>query len=98
MEFTLVWFWIVKLVALGLIAGSAYGTYQYKSKTFGVLTVLLIVIYIITPIKLELETRTMQVIDNNAIKESKVIPPKVEDTSFSTSVTSVQGVTEEDLK
>jgi len=98
MELMIQWFWLVKLLFLLIGAGVLYLAVKKKSKFWFTVFAVWAVLTVIAPVKIDMGTRHHQVSVNKAISESKVLPPKVTDDSFKTSVNKNFGITSEDLK
>lgn len=101
MELMLQWFWLVKLLAILVFLGSIYYAYKakFKSKTRNAIVVILAIIAIVSPVKLE-QTNTYKhsTVMNNMIEQSKQLPTKVIDNSFNTKTAEDMRITPDDLK
>lgn len=99
MELMFAWFWIVKLILMFIFFYAFYKAFMFKlkSKFWNITAVIVFIIAFVMPVKLDTNTRVVQVQSNEAIKNSKVLPPKVEDNSFSEKQKGL-GITEDDLK
>lgn len=98
MEIVLAWFWLVKL---GLSFTVVFCIYRYiksefKSAFWFISSLVGITLFIITPIKLETNTREVQIQQNEFIKTSKQLPPKIKDDSFKQSTQNL-GINEKEL-
>ena len=73
---------------------------KFKNKVWVVLSVITIILFIVSPVKLDstVQTRMVTTQSNTEIENSKVIPPKVEDNSFKTRTEAVKSITKEELK
>lgn len=100
MEFTIQWFWLIKL-AMTLI--TAYIMYQavivhkFKIKLLNVLAIVVLILTIVSPVKMNPQTPVMNTKMNHQIQQSKILPPKVIDNSFENSQ-KLNGITEKDLQ
>jgi hypothetical protein len=100
MELVLHWFLLVKVAAFLVFGYAAYGFIKskFKSKFWGILTAVFLFIGIFSPIKMDMNTSAQTNRANASIKASKIIKPKVEDSGFSTAVSSDRGITGKDLE
>ena len=97
---TIQWFWIIEIFAIAVLLGSAYkGLFKTKKKNnvFTWIAILLLIIVIVKPFKIELEDEkkiqnTVSYINNSSIE----IPAKVVDNSFNVN-SSANGLSEEDI-
>lgn len=95
------YFWVLKAVNLLLLAfvvGRAVVVYELKSKLWNILSVILLVLAIVAPVKLSVATTTMHVLQDNSISASKVLIDKVENKSFSDTIKSLKGIQKEDIE
>lgn len=104
MELTLHWFWLVNVVLAVAVLFSLYkgAVTAKKSKKpwnkWTTISFILITFHVFAPIKLDVDTRSVQQISNKAIAEvRKTIPSKVEDSSFKQN-SQITGITEKDIK
>ena len=99
MEFMVQWFFLVKIAVALAFAGSLYKLYksQWKSKFWIGTSVVMALVFFVSPIKLETNTVQQQTMTNERIKQSKVLPEKVTDNSFKTNANNVTGITSNDL-
>jgi hypothetical protein len=98
MEFMIQWFWIIKLLVAGAFLASLYKLYKskFKSKFWWGVTGVGIILLLISPVKLDVDTRSQQVQTNSFIKATKEIPSMITDDSFKDSQKDL-GITGKDL-
>jgi len=88
MDFVIHWFWVVKYTILlsGVFVGFKVYSNRNNPKTakrWAILGGILVILAIITPVKLETNTRSMQQTSNYQIQETKKeLPSKIEDNSY----------------
>ena len=77
----------------------AVKVHEFKSKFWNVLTIVLMVLSLISPVKYD-GTNSDQFKSNEvrSVESTKVLPPKVVDKSFTEQVKSVKSISEKDLK
>lgn len=100
MELTFAWFWLIKLVIAGIGGFFAWKLFQseFKSKLWWVATVAMVLFIVVSPLKLDVDTRSQTHYTNETIRKGKVIPPKIEDNSFEQNTNKNIGISENDLK
>lgn len=98
MDFMVQWFWIVKLLVIIGLGMSVYFLYKskFKSKFWYAMVAVGAILFFISPVKLDVDTRKQQVRSNDFVKTTKELPPKVEDNSFKQNQQNL-GITTEDL-
>lgn len=100
MELMLAWFWLIKLF---LTASFIYLIYlaavvkKFKSKVLNVLTIVVGILLIVSPIKMKPTTDLINTMQTQQIQAAKVLPLLIKDDSFAKS-TKIDGITAEDLK
>ena len=101
MEFVIHWFWLVKLLAVGLVLGASYKaivTHKFKSTLWNYIAIILAVIGLIMPIKIKPVTdNTNKIMDTQIVEKHKEIPPLIKDNSFK-QAGNITGITKQDLK
>lgn len=99
MDIMVQWFWLVKL-SLALVtiyvAYKAFFEKKFKSKVWNVMAGILLVLAIVQPVKMDVQTKVHTDRANIAIEQSKVLPDKVQDNSFEKS-TNVKGISKEEI-
>lgn len=86
------------LIVVGLyIYNVCYKKYKFKSKLHNFISILMFFVIMIAPVKLQTETRQMQVNGNTSIEASKVLPDVVIDNSFDNKKV-IEGISKEDMK
>ena len=101
MELMLSWFCLIKLAFSGIALYAIYKAYwieELKSKFWNFIAIVAIILSFIQPVKMDVDTRSVQNIANQHIENSKVLPNKVIDESFDNAVERGFGIKEEDLK
>lgn len=100
MEFTIAWFWALKLLMALITIYTAYIAFiskKFKSKVWNIIAGLLILLGIVMPVKIDgtnsTEFKTQQ---ERHIEASKELPAKV--TADNWKKINVNGITKEDLK
>lgn len=99
MEFMIAWFWLVKVILMFIMAFVLYKAvkWNFKSKLWNILSIIVLVLAMITPLKIVPETDKVNTLQNSQIEQSKVLPEMVKDESFKKS-TNIDGITKTDLK
>ena len=99
MEIMIQWFWMLKLAFALSLGYSIYKLIKskFKSKAWMVITLISALFMIMSPIKLDINTKQSTDRSNLHIKEIKVLPLRVSNDSFKQSA-NVIGITKEDLK
>lgn len=95
------YFWVIKYTLLVLFAGAVYRAAvvkNFKSTLCNVVVVILLVLAIVSPVKLQIDTQSVHKAQDKAQEVLKVVPPKVEDKSFNDSMKDLKGISKEDLK
>lgn len=95
------YFWVVKLIVCILclyVSYKAVITKKFKSTLWNTLAIILLVLMIISPIKLQIDTHSVHKAEEKAQEVLKVLPPKVQDESFKDGIKDLKGITKEDLK
>lgn len=95
------YFWVVKYVLIAMLAGAIYRAVvikKLKSTFCNIIVVILLVLNIVSPVKLQIDTKSVHVAQDKVQEVLKVVPPKVEDKSFNDSMKDLKGISKEDLK
>lgn len=95
------YFWVLKLVLLGVFLGILYRAIwvkKFKSKLCNIMAMVALVLMLVAPVKLQADTHSVYKAQEKAQEVLKVIPPKVIDDSFKEAVKDVKGISKEDLK
>ena len=92
------WFWLLKIALLLATSFAAYKTVKMKSKVWGCIALILVIFSIVSPIKMDTNTRAQTNEANESIRKSKVLPERITDNSFKQDVSNVTGISENDLK
>ena len=101
MELTLSYFWAIKLTLLGITLFAAYKAlylHNFESKLWNVIFGALLLFAFFNPIRMENQTRNVQVMQSKSIESSKVLPPKIQNDSFKNKVNSIKSITKEELE
>ena len=101
MEVTIAWFWLIKLTLTFVFLYTLYVTivkHKLKNKLYNITTMLLFILGVVNPIKLQPTTDKANIMQTKAIEQTKAVPQKVSNNEFKSSTTSVGGITKEDLK
>ena len=88
MEFTIQWFWLIKLAMTLITAYIIYKAvilHKFKSKLLNLLAIVVLILTIVSPIKMNPQTPVTNTKMNHQIQQSKILPPKVSDDSFENS-------------
>lgn len=98
MEVTIAWFWLVKLAIAFIAFGFMYKAYKakFQSKFWNLSVGIIAILYMANPIKMEATTAKVNATMNHSIAQSKALPEKVTDNSFSQS-TKIDGIKPTDL-
>ena len=100
MEFTFVWFWTVTLLVGCTVLYASYVAvilHKLRNKAYNTLVLVLVIMYIMTPLKMKPVTDTVNRLQNISIEQSKTLPPLKSDNSFLES-TAMTGIQDKDLK
>lgn len=109
MELYFHYFLLIKLSIMGILGFCIYKFYtslatlrrQKKELKFvtpwSITTATLLLFLILSPVKMDLGTNKTTSYANNQIEQSKELPPKVEDNSFTNRVDAVKSLTQEQL-
>lgn len=97
MEITIQWFWIIKLLFLAIGLSLAWKYYRTRKNIYGILIIIWVILAVINPVKLEVNTREINRVSNDKIERSKVLPDKIEDRSYEDRK-KISGITKEDLE
>jgi hypothetical protein len=86
MEIVIAYFWVINLIAgiIGLwFMYKAAIIYKFKSKKWNILALILLILGLVNPIKIN-GTNSNEVLkqQNYSVEHGKVLPPKVIDNSF----------------
>lgn len=95
------YFWMIKLVIFLAFIGVLYRTYvvkKLKSKVYNTLSIILLVLFIVQPIKLKIDNDVTYKAQERTIEALKVLPPRVTNDTFKDSVKDLKGISKEDLK
>lgn len=101
MNIVIHYFWVLKLVLLGVFLGILYRAIwvkKFKSKFCNIMAMIALVLMLVAPVKLQIDTHSVHKAQEKAQEALKVIPPKVEDKSFNDSMKGLKGISKEDLK
>lgn len=101
MEFTIAYFWAIKLVALSITLFLAYKGYKHKFRSifWNVLFTIAILFGIFNPIKLQPTTDTVNNYQSTLIENrNAVLPPMVRDNTFSNTAANTKHISKDDLK
>ena len=100
MEFEFQWFWLVKLSLFLLIVFTIWKFVKskFKSRLWGISSVILLILTIVSPIKLDVDTRTQTQFINTQIEQIKQLPDKIVDISFTQAKSKDITIQEKDLK
>lgn len=104
MELTFQWFWLIKVVLLGLTLFTAYKAYKTANTTkkiwnkWTTISFILIILLYIAPVKMDVGTKSQTDYANTQIEQSKVLPAKQVDNSFDKAVNEKFDISPEDLK
>jgi len=84
MGLTFAWFWLVKFVLIAFLLGAIYKFYKsnFKSKFWMLVSGALAIFIVVQPVKLGVDTKSQTDYSNRMIKQSKELPPKIEDDTF----------------
>lgn len=96
MEIMIGFFWIIKLIWWVLLISVLYYAYKLKSKFLIGLSIVVIILGVVSPIKLKPDMQAVT-LQEEKIENNKVLPEKVEDNTFKDK-TKIIGITKEDLK
>lgn len=95
------YFWVIKVLFLALFVSTLYIAMvkkNFKSKTYNIIAVVFMVLFIVQPFKLQIDTQSVHKLQDKTQERLKIVPPKVTDDSFKDSVQNLKGITKEDLK
>jgi len=97
MIFTFHVFWAVNLLGILVLGYIGYNTYLYKfkSKFWDILLLVAIILFVISPMKIE---NTDMSTYNSTMQTHKNIPPKITDNSFKQNNDRIKGIQDKDLK
>lgn len=94
------WFWLISLFQLILLSLAVYRFYKsnWKSKLWGALSILALLFWAVSPVKLDVNVEQAQNRTNQTIAKTKELPDRVTDSSFKDKANSVEGITKTDLQ
>ena len=100
MEVSFAWFWLIKLSFLSTFTFVLFKNirYKFRNKVYVFAGVVLLLTYVFTPVRIGLETRSIQQSQNQQIEQAKVLPPKEESSTFTSNVSKDITIKKEDLK
>jgi hypothetical protein len=103
MEIMIHWFWLVQLIIASVIITVSYIAFvkkKFDSKFWNILALILIILVIIQPIKLEPETNKQHKYMNKIIEQrnNTELPEMKKDNYFKEKASSINGISEDDLK
>lgn len=99
MELTFVYFWVIKAVFGAVLGLVVFLTFKFSSKFFGFIVVLLLLLLMYAPIRMDTGTRSQQIRSNNFVKQQNLIlPSRITDNSFKESTESITGISKKDLE
>jgi hypothetical protein len=109
MELTLQWFWLAKLAFSAAFLLALYKAWRTSQASFEAgdnklwnkwttVSLVILVLQIISPVKMDVNTKAKTDYANTQIEQSKVLPAKTIDNSFDKSVNKDFGISAEDLK
>lgn len=95
------YFWVVKLIVGILclyVSYKAVVTKKFKSILWNTLAIILLVLMVISPVKLQVDIHNVHKAEEKAQEVLKILPPKIQDESFKDGIKDLKGITNEDLK
>ena len=92
------WFWLVKLILGFLVGFVLYYGIKRKSKPLLITAGILLLLALVSPVKLDVNTRQQTNRANTLVQQSKMLPEKVVDASFKAKINNIDVITDEDLK
>ncbi len=94
------YWWLVKLALLAIVLGTGYKAIyveKFKSKVWNGILVIVLILGIVSPVKLQPESDRVNRQMNNVISQQKVLPERVIDNSFNKNGENL-GIKKEELK
>lgn len=84
MELIFQWFWLLKFIAILFTGFAIYKVIKsgFKSKIWMIIAGVTLLFHLVSPIKLDVSTKTHTDRTNNYIQQNKQLPDRVEDNSF----------------
>ena len=98
MEVTIAWFWLVKLAAGAVVLYSIYKAFknEFKSKFWNVSSIILVILFLVNPIKINPVTDNVNYQMNTKIANSKILPELKTDDSFKKS-NDLDGISKDEI-
>jgi len=72
--------------------------HKIKHKVYNIAMVVVLILLVVSPVKMQIDTKSYHERQSKVVESTKDLPPKVSDDSFKERNESLKGISKEDLK